>query len=917
MNTPPFFAVQKQTLNGETTLVAAQYTLDQVDIDPTTHFTLYVDTLTIPAKTFTLRGKNITIYSRKIICADGAILDTSGPDDTTFVLPYNPPKANNGSGQGDSGKPGGNGGATPETTAKDGMVAGNIIIKAGTITGKLNLKAVGGKGQQGQNGQDGGDGINGGPGKDAVINRVQHDRRHPDGWDVTQATAGGNGGNAGGGGNAGKSGNGGAGGTITVNTITALANDQVSHTNNGGTPGAAATPGKAGKIGNAGPGGRIAVQSTSHDHFHRVIWELSNNRQGGAQNGATASDGAAATGATKGNDGAYTAGSISDPSSMLAENTNMLSLLQLTMRYAEIEYLEAHLSNAKDYYQWVVALTSKETATTGLAAEFAGLNKQCRALIDQISQGLDYYANPMNYVPIVSLDYYQTSLDGMIATGNSIESVYNDYTAFLSNQTHNFTGMNNAISQAEEVIKTYKGIQDNLKTQILALPPVINQLSDALAAQYTVVMNANDAFKKAVEKAQGCSLASLLALLKTIVNVGTDVYAAFTAPSVKSVTTAIKDFVDVGISIENGKIIQDPNAIPSDPQSVANAWKSINPSGAGDVADDKKLIVLQADFDKTIKPYLSLPEAQEYQKQIHDYIGIAQARNAKLLDYTNACIQYVAIIGKIAQKQLEVDRIKAQIAQENVPGLISYRNFMYNLYQDFKSFVLKYLYQENRAFIYWSQSSSEFTIVDDSFIGLGKFHSSLKGKIIDQINMYSNPKQPITDLKIMLKPDGREKQFANLSTTRTFTFNIQTDDDHFLGWANILLTNFKIYINGATMADNGNLYVQFLHQGSVAVIDPQNVAHNYTHNQVLSVYQYTMNGGTPKDVAGGSLGGDGTGDNKKRIALSPYATFTINIPEKYNKGAKLDKIDSIEIHFAGYAVPSLKFKRRAVEEIAE
>jgi hypothetical protein len=57
MITPLFFAVQKQTLNGETTLVAVEYTLDVNDISPNTNFTLYVDTLTMPAKQFTVERK--------------------------------------------------------------------------------------------------------------------------------------------------------------------------------------------------------------------------------------------------------------------------------------------------------------------------------------------------------------------------------------------------------------------------------------------------------------------------------------------------------------------------------------------------------------------------------------------------------------------------------------------------------------------------------------------------------------------------------------------------------------------------------------------------------------------------------------------------------------------------------------------
>ncbi|RWY46187.1 hypothetical protein [Mucilaginibacter gilvus] len=122
---------------------------------------------------------------------------------------------------------------------------------------------------------------------------------------------------------------------------------------------------------------------------------------------------------------------------------------------------------------------------------------------------------------------------------------------------------------------------------------------------------------------------------------------------------------------------------------------------------------------------------------------------------------------------------------------------MYALYQDFKSFVLKYIHQENRAFIYWAQQDNKLNITDDSFTGLGLAHSKLKGDIITKINTYSDPKQQLTDVMIKLLPDARQEQFQKFKTDRTITFNIPTDDVNFLGWSNVMLTNFRIYINGA------------------------------------------------------------------------------------------------------------------------
>ena len=908
MNTPPFFAVQKQTLNGVSTILAVEYTLDPADIDPTTDLHLYVDTLTLPGQTFSLPGKNIVITARQINCASGAAFDSSGKSYDQPVVPINPPKAASGSASNKGGVDGASGGVASGAVASKGDSAGNITIIAASINGQLSLSAKGGNGQQGQNGQAGGDGLAGDNGNDAIINRVQHDPRHPDGWSVTQATPGGNGGRAGNGGNAGASGNGGDGGLVTVHTMTALATGQVTVANTGGNPGAASIPGKCGGFGAAGIGGRIAVEHEQGGHFNTKVWELSDDREGGAQDGTAGTDGKAATPAVKGKDAATDLSQQPIITKLFTPDLTTVNLVQLTLDYAEVAYLGNNLAQALNYYQWLEQLTSGDSGDAGLNTELAGLNQRCKILQKQIGQGLDYFSNPINYVPIVTLDLYTQMLDGMLSTGGQVESTYNQYTAYLNGQSHEFDGMNDAIANAQTAITNYVQAQKDYYTKINATGATIIQLTNALVAQHNVLTAADESFKKAVEaKGQSCSFASFLALLKTILTVGVDVYSAFSDPTARTVSTAVKDFADIGIGIENGNLVTNPVPSKADPASISKIWEQIS-TGGSDVDDSSKLIAEQNDFDKSLQPYLDMPEAQNYKKQVHDYIGITQSRNSKLLEYTNDCIQYIALTGLINQKQAEVNRIKAQIAKENVPGLISYRNFLFTQYQDYKRLCLKYLYQENRAYDYWSQQDNPFTISDNSFVGLGIFHNNLKAQIINSINNYSQPSQPLTNIEILLDPATRPEQFASFQQNGLFNFQITLDENSFLGWSNVLLTNFKIYIQGVTAPAGGNVYVQFLHQGRVVLIDQHGAATNYTHNQVLSVYEYTLQNGQPVTIAGGSLGGDGTGGNQKRIALSPYASFGITLPAKFNPGVDFSKATGIEIHFSGYAVPRLNMK---------
>ena len=733
----------------------------------------------------------------------------------------------------------------------------------------------------------------------------------PDGWDITPATQGGNGGDAGSGGAAGRSGDGGKGGTVTITTLTALVAGQVTSEITGGNAGSPAAVGAKGTIGRGGRGGRIAEQYNTGGHFNEVVWQLSDNRQGGSRDGTPGTDGALAPAAVAGAAGTFR------PDRRRRLGSPAPGRVPAVPAPAQHEdrgdrLLREDFVGARSSYVWISSLTSQASGTTGLPAEFAGLYRQCRALLSQMSQGLDFFGNPMNYVPIVSLDYYQYALDGMLATGAQIENVYNAYTLSLQDQSHNFTQMQEALDRANDVITAAKAAQANLQKQIETLGPVVDGLTDSLVAQLGVLLQADADFQAAAQKIHGqCNWANLLLLLKTIVTIGFDAYGLWNATTWKDWTTPIKDFLGIGIDFDSGKLVQSPFTVAGDVPSIAGGWNTINPNQAPDVDDSKKLVVKEQDFDNAIKPYLDLPEAQAYKAAVHDYIGLAQSRNTKLLEYTNALVQYLAITGQLAQKEAEAERIKTDMATENIPGLIPYRNFLFGLYQDFKAMCLKYLYQENRAYIYWSQTDNPFTIADDSFTGLGVFHSGLKAKIVDQINDYSQPTQPLDDVKVVLSATGgRAQQFLDLAQSNAISFQLSTDDDRFLGWANVLLTNFKVFIPGVDMPTSGNLYVQLWHHGRVFVISPVGVQQDFSHNQVLSVFEYTLKDGVPTTVAGGSMGGDGTGGDAKRIALSPYATFTISLPTRYNPGLVLTGVQQVELHFSGYAVPRTDAVRR-------
>jgi len=882
---PAFIATQKQITADTVTIMAVDYTLSQTDIDPTRHLTLCVDTLTLDSNSidangkFYIPGKNFTVTARQVLVNDAITIDTSGAP-----MPDNVP----GLPQARSGDPnnlnGDNGTNDNLVAGLPGNDAGNISIFSDNITlaptaTKFALTANGSNGQPGQKGQDGGDGFQGATGVD--------DQRFPlelgpgiTVWRIEPGTDGGSGGNAGNGGRCGDPGNGGNSGNIFLRPFLPEG-PQIALTSTAGQAGVS-TPGKAGQPGPGGPGGHI-LDEYGNDIGMRAT--------GASGNAAVAGEtGMPAFGGRPGmvSDGAAPALIIDDV---------MFACLQLNMQYANLLYLNNAKSDAVSYYQWISDKTNGGQPAPDISAgECTALYNHCQGLLHQIASGLDFYGNALNYVPLVNLKAYTTTVQSILDTGNALELVYNQYKTYLQNQSLAFDQQQQVIDSVSRVINSYIATQTDLETKInTVLVPVINQLSNALGAQQLIMMNADTAFKTAVEnQAKGCSFGEIFGIIKGVVTVGTDLFKLYEEPTPAGLISSISDITDLSVNLKN---IMD-NPIPCDDTDIGQKWQAL------DDTDNNKLIIEQQDFDKAIAPYLDMPEAAAYQQAVHDYIGMAQAHNAKIVDYTNSCIQYANIANTVKQKQAELARIQSYPADQNLPGLIPYINFFYSTYQDYLAHCLRYFYQENQAYNYWSCSNNAFSVDDYSFAGLGKQHAALMENIVNVQNAIAVPSQRVQKT-LTITAASRPDQFARFATANAITFQVTPQTAQpgasapiFNGWASVLLTDFTITLNGA-VAGSGGIYLALYHHGNATLVSADGTPCYFTHNQVEAVYQY--GGGLPP--SGGSFGGDTVGDNLNLVALSPYATFTIYAPPAFNAGLQLNAVTSIDLTLTGYAYP--------------
>jgi hypothetical protein len=189
-------------------------------------------------------GKKITIIARNIYIPNSITINLDGePGEPNY---RDTDCASSGTNPGEPGKKGKAGGA--------GKNAGELIILAGHIEGRLNVTAKGGNGGRGQNGGNGAVGNVGGDGRDSDEDGSSINNT---GTHVFLGTPGEPGGKGGGAGLAGKSGDGGQGGKIIIRTIDQSPDFYLENTSTaGGLPGPPALHGKPGKGGLGGRGGR-------------------------------------------------------------------------------------------------------------------------------------------------------------------------------------------------------------------------------------------------------------------------------------------------------------------------------------------------------------------------------------------------------------------------------------------------------------------------------------------------------------------------------------------------------------------------------------------------------------------------------------------------------------------------------------
>jgi hypothetical protein len=779
----------------------------------------------------------------------------------------------------------------------------------------LILAAIGGTGGRGQDGHAGNSGGTGPAGQNTDIMVPLLSPPPPQ-------SVGGPGNTGGQGGDAGTSGAGGLGGTITMNVVDPPT-IAVAAFANGGMGGVAAAAGAGGAGGSGGHGGTYYVGPLQSGPAQQVT----------APDGPTGSQGPAAT--FQGAAGALgTAGSAQQNGAAFGQSASFsytqlapsLALYQLlfAQQGAKLAYLNAQ--SAADYqnvivlYQWLQNVTQPFTGTS-TPAGVSGQDAATRAAMYQavtlelarLNASLDYYGNPLNWVPVLTWSALDTFVGQLISLGENIDTQFQN----VSEPSAQASAAQQASQLLQDSLWNIKAYENTINIQIAALDEQITALDrqvDAAIANVQQEMTALEQQYTTEQTGANCTFADVLNALSSIVQLSTSAFNP-----VNDLTKALGIETAIANLIQGAdNLVVQSTASDSTYSALSAAWSSLA-STLNQYGSNSALIVVEDEqFDSLLQQYFSgLQATPEVESDVNGLINLIQTRNQLLLNYTAQFAQLQRLQTQYAQKSAELENVAALLASNQTPQLPDYLAFLQGSLTEIGNAIVDNLYQANQAFQYWSVQTQTLQVTSLDIASL----STASAQLLDNVEDYltgntGRPFSPFNTMSFIVTATAQPNAFAQLQATGVLVVQLAVDDpgNPFEGYYNVTVDTVSVSLPGitppaGTASDPTVLQLTLVQLGPDVLVAQDGTTMTFTHppRPVPYEFNYTTNDNTVVGAVGDA--------NQGFTGLSPFATWSIDFTANGNPNANawltLSEITAVELTFTGQLLGQISAGKRS------
>jgi hypothetical protein len=555
------------------------------------------------------------------------------------------------------------------------------------------------------------------------------------------------------------------------------------------------------------------------------------------------------------------------------------------------------------------------------------LNTNAKRLLDQITNGLDYFGMASNDVPLASFSYYGGSggdsglLDKQIALFKTIETAYDVAYDELKSNKAKMDAIRASREQQRQLITntenditalrtTLHSVGDVIDSYQVTLPPMKKKIVDKLTEIEDKIKDHFDFNPKSF-----LSSLSLLAFAPE----SKLMWGVVIAQTAVSGVTEITD--DQGDQVNKDYLVRQLKTIDGSLSSIDEGYKALDDGQLkADDPDAGKLLALEDTLTSTLdKYYNQFPDdLTELKTQYKAYVDAVMARNEQILKYN-------AIVILLARKHDAVKQARdtlASLADETLdnlkPDLPALTSFVSQTYYASRNLVMETLAKTARSYRFWALSDQNLIALAYQGQSLPKIDSAALAAAQLQIltaheaavNAFGSDLAPFPD------SDSRKGVIFELNADQVETFksgqvtvpvpladrHARLKDNPFADMANVRLLVVRVWVDGATSAD-GNITLDITHTGSEKIVNRDGLIFSFSHDTKDAQFRYSLADNSIQldgQIGKVTFAGSNTPEWKSTYALvGPFTYWQIEARDQANDELDLSNVTGVRMEFRG------------------